>query len=275
MPVKNMKRRAPLSDAIIASVSRLVDDAQTERRDPSHADLKFLFDQVGLSDADLQVPAGKERRVRQVLSWAMEQHADQGSELVFRLIAAIKGSGGFRPESSNYVGKEAVENAREAFATECFELTDGGELHPVLLEGLDDPATPSVLRSYIHRASKGATDAALLVGTGKDLMEATAAYVILRRFGSYEENSNFPTLLGQAYAATGLATPNTPPTSGDSASRDMERALFDAACAVNRLRNREGTGHGRPFVPEVTADVAKAAIQITGVVAELLLNACD
>jgi hypothetical protein len=79
MTIGTAARAAPLTDAIIVAVSRLVDDAQVERRDPSHADLKFLFQQVGLADADLTTPAGKERRVRQVLSWAVEHDPDRGN----------------------------------------------------------------------------------------------------------------------------------------------------------------------------------------------------
>ena len=167
MTIGTAARAAPLTDAIIIAVSRLVDDAQVDRRDPSHADLKFLFQQVGLADADLTTPAGKERRVRQVLSWAVEHDPDRGERLVARLIAAIKGSGGFRPGSANYVGEDAINTAHATFAAEGFELTEDGDLQPVLLQGLDDPATPIVLRSYVRRASRGAADAALVVGTGR------------------------------------------------------------------------------------------------------------
>lgn len=47
-----MKPRAPLSDAIIVAVAKLVADAQGERRDPSHSDLDFQIARAGLSEAD-------------------------------------------------------------------------------------------------------------------------------------------------------------------------------------------------------------------------------
>jgi hypothetical protein len=53
----------------------------------------------------------------------------------------------------------------------------------------------------------------------------------------------------------------------------MERALFDLACSVNTLRNKQGTGHGRPFLPAVTPQQAKTAIGSMGIVAEYLLSA--
>jgi len=52
----------------------------------------------------------------------------------------------------------------------------------------------------------------------------------------------------------------------------MQRALYDAACAVNTLRNKEGTGHGRPWLPSVSPEEARHATQVMGVVGELLLR---
>lgn len=265
------RRTGPLSDAIIIAVSRMVDDSQAERRDPSHSDLKFLFDQAGLAPADLDIPAGKEKRVRRVLSWALEHDEERGEGLVSHLIAAIRGCGGFRRGSPNYVGEDAISNARSAFAAEAFELTEDGELRPQL-QGLDDPATPAVLRSYARRAARGAGDAALVIGTGKDLLEAAAGYVLLREYGVYSDAVNFPTLLGQAFTAKGFATPEDRRDPGEPPWREVERRLFDAACAVNRLRNKEGTGHGRPFPPSVSDAQARAAIQVMGTVAQLLLG---
>lgn len=272
MSIGTVARAAPLTDAIVVAVSRLVGDTPATRRDPSHSDLKFVFEQVGLADVDLATPAGKERRVRHVLSWAVEHDPDRGERLVGRLVAVIKGSGGFRPESLNYVGADAINTAHATFFAEGFELTEEGDLQPVLLEGLDDPATPIVLRSYVRRASRGVEDAALVVGTGKDLLEATAGYVLVNRYGMFSERANFPTLLGQAFATLGLATPQDHREQGEPAWRDVERQLFEAGCAINRLRNKEGTGHGRPFPPNVSVAQARTAIQTMGAIAGLLLE---
>ncbi|SRR6266567_1102831 len=260
-----------LSDAIITAVARMVDDAQQEKRVPAHSDLSFLLDQAGLKGADLSTPAGKEKRIRYVLTWALEHDPDRGERLVVRLMAMIKGFGGFRPESPNYVGRDAIENARQAFASEGLVLTEDGELHRRLLESLDDPETPQVLRFYIRRANRGADDAALVLGTGKDLLEATAAYVLQVRFGGYSY-TNFPTLLGQAYIALGFATPQVAPDPGEPPWLEVERRLFDLGCAVNRLRNKEGIGHGRSFLPSVSEDQARAAIQAMGLIAQLMLD---
>lgn len=266
-------KTAPLTDSTCFAVARLVDDSQEDKkRSPSHSDLTYLFGQTGLSGADIPrgTPAGKERRVRQVLGWALEHDSASGERMLALVVDHIRSCGGFRTESPNFVGTDALANAQQAFTSEGFELTSDGDLHPRLLSTLNSPETPEVLRQYARRANKGAMDAALVAGTGKDLMEATAAYVLVYRFGEYNEQANFPTLLGQAFVAMDLATPNSPEPA--TAWANVERHLFEAGCAMNRLRNREGTGHGRPFLPGVTEKQAAIAVQTMGTVAQLMLD---
>ena len=111
------------------------------------------------------------------------------------------------------------------------------------------------------------------MGTGKDLIEATAAHIIQERFGHYPKEANLPTLLGQAFTALGLATPEAVRQVGEPAQRRLERALYEAGCAVNALRNKEGTGHGRPWLPTVSDAEAHASVQLIGIVASFLLAA--
>jgi hypothetical protein len=147
-----------------------------------------------------------------------------------------------------------------------------GELRRRLLESFDQEDAPTVLRAYVRRASRGADDAALVTGTGKDLLEATAAYVLVARRGYYDEQLNFRTLLGQAFVELGMATPEHPGQPRERGWEELERTLFETACAVNKLRNKEGTGHGRPFQPNVSDVDSRIAIQAMGTVAQLLLD---
>jgi len=112
---------------------------------------------------------------------------------------------------------------------------------------------------------------ATVTGTGKDLVEATAAHVLQEVWGHYSTRNNFPTLLGQAFAGLDLCTSQEPPKPKEPHQRRMERALCDLACSVNTLRNKQGTGHGRPFLPAVALQQAKTAIESMGIVAEYLL----
>lgn len=50
------------------------------------------------------------------------------------------------------------------------ETTSDGELMPLALQNLSGVELTKALKSYIHRAQRGIRDAALVTGTGKDLL---------------------------------------------------------------------------------------------------------
>lgn len=271
-----IKASAPLSDAIIIAVAQLVDDAQGERRDPSHSEIEFNIQVAGLTAGDPKSSGqtvGKAKRVRSTLSWALDAVPEAGGQFVSALIATVKGHGGFRETSPNFVGSDAIANARAAFDAEGYELTCDGELRPKVLDNLTGATLTEALWAYVRRAKKGSGDAALVTGTGKDLLEAVAAHVLQQRFGSYSTTSNFPTLLAQAFIALGFATPHDQAKSGEPPQKRTERAMFELACGINQLRNKQGTGHGRPWLATVTESEARAAIEFMGVIAERLLAA--
>jgi hypothetical protein len=241
--VINSKARAPLNDAIIVAVARLVDDAQSDRRDPSHSEIEFRIKQAGLTSGDPAaqgLTVGKAKRVRAVLTWGIENAPNDAETLVAALIAHIKGCGGFRKGSPNFVGVEAIEDAAQAFRAAGYVLSSDGDLGPAVIDTLTGSGLTDALEAYIRRARRGSEDAALLVGTGKDLLEATAAHVISERYGSYSSQSNFPTLLGLAFTMLGLATPHTPAQPSDPPQKRLERALYEAGCAVKHSAEQAG-----------------------------------
>jgi hypothetical protein len=268
---------APLTDAVVIALARLIDDSQLEtKREPTHSDLDFQITRAGLAQGDPKSQGqvvGKAKRIRGTLSWAIENNSAGGELLVEALLALVRGCGGFRPSSPNYVGAEAIANAVAAFRAEGFALTEDGELQPVVLENLSGVALSAALESYIRRAKRGAQDAALLTGTGKDLLEATAAHILVERNGSYPQGANFEGLLGLAFVAMNLATPQHPIQPGEPPQCKVERAMFALACSLNAMRNKVGTGHGRPWLPNVTDTEASAGIQFMGTIAEWMLHA--
>jgi hypothetical protein len=266
---------APVNDAVIVALARLVDDSQSTTREPSHSDIEFQISRAGLIHADPRNQGqvvGKAKRVRAVLFWGLENAPEKGEAFVAATIALVRGKGGFRPGSPNFVGEEAILDLQEAFRCEGFLLSADGDLNPISLDSLSGIPLTDALESYVRRAQRGSEDAALLVGTGKDLLEATAAHVINEKFGQYPQQAHFPTLLGQAFTALSLATPQTPPQTGEPPQRRIERVLYEAGCAVNLLRNKTGTGHGRPFVAALSDDEARAAVQLIGIISGLLLR---
>lgn len=264
----------PLSDPVITAMAELVDDGQAEeKRQPTHSQLEGAFKRAGALKGDPKQrpgpPVGKAKRVWAVLSWAIERDPARGEKLVYLLITMIQAVGGFRSTSRNFVGEEAISNARAVFQNEGYDLGADGTLKPLILDNLSGQSATDALRAYISRAKRGVDDAALVTGTGKDLLEATAKHVLVEQFGRVSNAGSFPTLLGQAFTMLGLAHQWT---GGEPAHARVEAALYELGCAVNMLRNKQGTGHGRPFLPTVTDIQARAAIESMGIVAELLLD---
>jgi hypothetical protein len=272
--VEMRKTTAPLNEAIVVAVSQLVDDAQCARRDPSHSDREFQIRRVNLASADPishGQTVGKAKRIRATLNWALENDNEAGGDLVSSLISLIRGHGGFRQTSPNYVGSEAIANLASALSDEGFELSIDGHLQPKILESLSGVALTEALMAYVRRAKRGVRDAALLSGTGKDLLEAVAAHILEQRYGEYSATSNFPTLLGRVFIDLGLATPQEAVEPGEPANKRVERAMYELACGINQLRNKQGTGHGRPWLAAVTEAEARMAIETMGIIAERLL----
>ena len=231
------------------------------------------IDRAGLSSCDPNQHGqtlGKAKRVRSVLNWAIENDVIAGGRFVFGLLGHIRGCGGFRPESPNYVGADPIRGAVDAFSSEGFALGTDGALSRKILDALSGRELTEALEGYVRRAKRGVGDAALLTGTSKDLLEATAGHVLVTRYGQYSTSDNFPTLLGQAFVALGMSVPSD--GQDDTPINRLDRGLFDVACAINTLRNKQGAGHGRPWLPTVKEHVARTAVEAMGLVAERMLN---
>ena len=191
-------KRLPLNDEIAVAISQVVDDALVITRKPSHADLDniILRNKVDKGDPKLNgqnANVGKAKRVNAALNWALEYDQEAGETFVSSLLSLIRGHGGFREDSPNFVGHESIRNLQSSLKAEGIVLSSDGMVTPIVLDNLSDLELEKALMSYIRRAKKGASDAALLTGTSKDLLEAVAAHVISRIQGEYRQ-SNFPTL---------------------------------------------------------------------------------
>lgn len=266
----------PVTDTIVHAFAQLVDDSggNGAYREPSHSDIEFHVNAAGLAAYDPKQQGqliGKAKRVRAVLYEAMTANPAAASRFAMGLLGKIRACGGFRDGSPNHVGSEACANAKAACDGVGFVLADDGTLAPKVLSALQGPELTAALRGYAERAQRGAEDAALVTGTGKDLLEATAAHVLTTLNGRYPSNSNFQALLGMAFIALDLAVPEIPEVPGEPPFKTLERGLFTAALGVNRVRNKQGTGHGRPWLPTLSTAEAKAAIEVVGTVSAYML----
>lgn len=271
-----MKQQPSLNNAIAAfAIPRMVDDTQTERRDPNQADIQLCIDKCTLAQGDQKSQGqrvGKAKRVRSVLTWVIEHASEYSREFVEQMVTLIRSCGGFQPGAPNYVGEEAIICLRDALLSKGFLLTPEGEIRTAALDILSGTEVTDTLASYVRRAQKGAADAAIVAGTGKDLLEAVAAHVLFVCGNTNNPPHNFPILLSQAFVALELKTSADKAVNGDPPEHRLQRALFEGACAVNTLRNRQGSGNGSPWLPTVTPEKARRATQVMGIVGDLMLR---
>ncbi len=155
---------------------------------------------------------------------------------------------------------------------EGYVFSSDGVLSKVILDDLYGIEAVKTLKAYARRAKRGIEDAALLTGTSKDLMEAVAKHILLVKRGVYPNQMNFPTLMGQAFMELGLVTNYTKPQPNEPAQYRVDRAIFDLACSINSLRNKQGTGHGRPVPSTLTESEGRLSIEAMGIISEYLLS---
>ncbi len=267
-----------LSTEIVSIVPRFFDGG----RGPSHDELSLFIRQAGLEVADPGQsgpagPIGKMKRLRRVLIHAQSADPDGGARLVAQVVAAVRGNGGFRAGTDDYVGDELMLAARRAFAAVGYEFDAEGYLRPASLENLEGAEMTEALWTYVRRARTGATDQALVVGTAKDLAEAVARHVLVESDGDYTPGLGFPGTLYHAFMRLGLPAPEPKLLSqlGMDARGAVYQAIYLLACAANRLRNEQGTGHGRPTPSTVDELDGRLCAQGAGLVSDLLLTHLD
>jgi hypothetical protein len=268
--------RDMISPEIATVVPRFFDGG----RGRSHDELTRLFELEGLAEADPlhsdpSLTVGKMKCVRAVLGIALERDPEAGARLVQSLVRAVRAYSGFQRGSDNYVGDDLLTEAQRAFTDIGFELSPDGAIHPRRLEELEGTELTEALLAYVRRAREGAGDDALVVGTDKDLLEAVARHALVETTGDYSTRESFPATIYQAFERLGLSP--APPSLSDRLDTDarsaLQQAVYLLALAVNRLRNEQGTGHGRPVPTDLMKDDSRIVCHATALVCELLLAA--
>ena len=262
-----------LTEELLTLLPRFVDG-----RGPSHDEISRMVARADLKaaepDADSGVQRGKVKRLRMILAYAIDHHPQKGQRFVQLFLGQVRASGGFRPGTPDYPGEDTVTQLRVSFKQAGLELDPEGNLRPSILENLSGVELTEALSAYVRRAQRGAHDAELLIGTAKNLEEATARHVLKELTGEYAttgRHAHFPMALSDAFLELGLTVSRA--QLDDDPYRALQQALFLLACAVNRLRNDRGDGHGRPEPSVTTALEGGLSAKSAGLVCEFLLTA--
>jgi Abortive infection C-terminus len=220
----------------------------------------------------------KEVRVRTVLGEAVSTNSTRAIQITDLLLARMRARGCFDPVSDHYPndGAGVVAAAQRAFRRVGWELDDEGHLSPAVPTGLDRHLDRRAIEASIERIRRAPDDAALLIGTAKELLESTSRYVLEEIGQPARRNADFPELLYMARDRLDLLPQRVDQGSPAAGTvREVYDGLWKVAKAVNELRNAEGTGHGRTALPTVSAETARVIVQAAGLLSSLLLDTLD
>ncbi len=242
---------------------------------PSHASLSSAFAQAGYTDADPYdgTLPNKERRVQTVVGAAARRPA-RGRQLVEAILTQLRVAGAFDTQHGGH-DPDTIRTAQRALRRIGWQLDDEGYLSSL---GVADLATGGrdALDEQLDRLRRGADDPALLIGTAKDLLEATAKFALEELDVPYNPKADFAELWFHARDRLGIHPKQVAVSlPGGSVIQTVMESAWKIADAANQLRNLQGTGHGRTLPTGVTAEMALLVVREACSVAEYVLTTLD
>lgn len=225
----------PLTQGLAFALQKLVDDAGATRA-PSHDELNDAADQAGVRSGDVRGIAGKGKRVRAMLSWALSDDPAAGARFVASLVTLVRASGGFRPESPNFCGEEPIANLRAEFAHEGWVLDAQGRLVTASLPS-GGTARTEALRGWAARLSVGHDLSPVVSAEQEDVLALAIGWVVASRLNMAPGQQPTSVAFASAYTALGLALPGTAAT---TPADEIAQAAFSLGQALLRLRDPTG-----------------------------------
>jgi hypothetical protein len=125
--------------------------------------------------------------------------------------------------------------------------------------GLEDRGWASIedCRERLCRAARD-QDRPLVIGSAKDLVEATARVVLLARGETVASGEDYQRVVNRAHAA--LERQPGAELAADLTISSIATATKKIATQLRELRNRYGTGHGRAVAPEVAEELVLVSV---------------
>jgi hypothetical protein len=269
-----MVLQAPVSDEVAGALARFFFRGDG----PSHSKIGSAFASAGYGDDDPYVPAtgtpNKEDRVLTVLR-AARRRPERARQLVDGLLVALRVAGCFDPAGTNVYDRDRVRTAQRAFRPLGWVLSDDGFLSAA---GAIDLTTGGreALDEQVERLRRATDDPGQLLGSAKDLLEAVAKFVLEEFAVPVTKNDSFDHAWHLARDRLSLLpTQVNPALPGANNIKAILQSSWTIAEQVNKLRNLQGTGHGRTLPTGVSADMALLIVREACSVAEFVLATLD
>ena len=241
---------------------------------PSHTTITTVLTGSGYGDNYVYNPnaqgTNKQQRVLTALRTA-QREPTRARTLVDELLSTLRVAGLIGEEASG----ENVDRLKRALASSGWYLTEDGYLQPFGNVDLDTGGRPA-LEEQVDRLRRSTSDPALLIGTAKELLESVSKFVLEELGIPVGNKMSYDQLWHLARERLGVlpqqVDPNLP---GVEAIRAIHQSTWNIADQINKLRNLQGTGHGRTLPSGVSEDLAMLVVREAATVADYMLARLD
>lgn len=270
----------PVSDEIAATLGAFV----LGGHGPTHTILTQVFERTGYGYAapydfkskDQQI--NKVNRVRLTIQAAIKDNV-RALELIEGLLSEYRASGLFNKIENQQDEKERLEkyrSAKQAFMRSGWELTESGEIFPAGVTSVVATEGRPAINEQLDRLRRGSDDPALMLGTAKEMLESTAKHVCEAFSVPYRANMPFDELWHLARERLGILPEQVNLSQpGAKELREILQSSWSIAHMTNKLRNAEGTGHGRTLTTAIGPSVAHFVVREACNVVQLVLETLD
>jgi hypothetical protein len=270
----------PVSDDIAAALGAFCRGGDG----PTHTALTRVFQRCGYASAAPYVAndpfnqPNKEVRVTETVA-AATRDPHRAHELIVAILGLYQTQHFFQKSSDNEnetVRLELLKNLQRAFARSDWHLTDDGQLSPLHVETVLSAQGRPAIEAQLKRLRNTSDDAALQVGTAKELLESTAKYVLEAFSVPYSVNTGFDELWHHARDRLGLLPSQVSMSQPAAAQvRELLQSSWTIARMANEIRNDEGTGHGRTLPTGMTSEMALLVVREACSIAQMVLATLD
>lgn len=261
----------PINGEVVATLTAFVRGG----RGPSHSSLTSAFLAAGI--VGLTPYAGgsldQQNKVDRITEAARKvwQQPTLGRRLVDEILSIYRVAGIFRDVELQM----EVASLRSALLQRGWSLDHEGRLAPVGNIDLE-VGHRQALNDQLNRLRRNTEDAALLLGTAKELLESVGKFVLEENGRMPDRRIDFPEVMTLSMELLGVMPSQVDATTeGGKQLRKVYQAIRTVVEAINELRNDHGTGHGRTLPSGVSVQAARFMIRQATMVAEMLLSSHD
>lgn len=239
---------------------------------PTHSDMDLAFRRAGVSS-----PQGsgfpsisKSRRITNAFDDAEDKAPDRTSSLIKALTSALATKRVF--EESDVVTQQMLTRLRADLARIGWKLSDAGELSPL---GTIEVQTGGreALDQQLKRLRNSSDDVSLMLGASKDALEAAAKFVLEERHQTFRPDEPVEALVNRAMKLAEISVrPTDASNESSKALATFAQTVPKIAEAVRKVRNDQGSGHGRTAVASLSLAEASFVRDLTLSVVNFLIS---